>query len=236
MNPDIIIQGDCLDVMEKIFDHSIDMVLADLPFGTTMNKWDIDLDMFRLWPEYRRIIKKNGAIVLFAQPPYDKILAVSNLADFRYEWIWAKESGTGHLNAKKMPMKIHENILVFYQKLPTYNPQMTPGKPYKQLSGRGSSNYNPQIQVVTENKGERYPTDILYFPRDKQKFHPTQKPLALCEYLIKTYTNPGELILDNTMGSGTTCLAAKRIGRHFIGIEQDETYFKIAQERINDSE
>jgi site-specific DNA-methyltransferase (adenine-specific) len=232
MNPDLIINADCMDIMKSIKDYSIDMILCDLPFGTTMNKWDIDIDTHRLWPEYRRIIKPNGAIVLFAQPPFDKILAVSNLADFRYEWIWAKESGTGHLNAHKMPMKIHENILVFYQALPTYNPQMTPGKPYTQKSGRGSSNYNQQIQVVTENTGYRYPTDILTFARDKNKLHPTQKPVALCEYLIRTYTNEGEMVLDNCCGSGTTLLAAKNTNRHYIGIEKDENYYNIAKDRV----
>src|SRR5258706_1288846 len=132
-------------------------------------------------------------------------------------------------------MKIHENILVFYRKLPTYNPQMTPGKPYKQLSGRGSTNYNRQERVITENKGERYPTDILTFPRDKVKLHPTQKPLALCEYLIRTYTNPLELVLDNCCGSGTICLAARYTNRHYIGIEKDSTYYEIAKKRIEDS-
>ena len=220
--------------MSKMKDNSVDMILCDLPYGTTArNKWDCIIPYEKLWEQYKRIIKDNGVICLFAQLPFDKTLAASNLDMLRYEWIWEKQQGTGHLNAKKMPLKAHENILVFYKKLPTYNPQMREGKPYTCKSGRGSSNYNEQKSVVTVNNGERYPIDILKFKSDKG-LHSTQKPVALCEYLIKTYTNEGETVLDNCMGSGTTCVAAQNTNRKFIGIELDKEYFDIAKGRINE--
>ena len=158
---------------------------------------------------------------------------MSNPKMFRYEWIWEKEQGTGHLNAKKMPLKTHENILVFYKHLPTYNPQMREGfKSYTCLSGKGSSNYGKQTQVITENDGTRYPLDVIQFGRDKDGLHPTQKPVALLEYLVKTYTNEGDTVLDNCMGSGSTGVACKNTNREFIGIELDENYYKIACERL----
>lgn len=179
-------------------------------------------------------LQKNGAIILFAQTPFDKVLGASNLDMLRYEWIWQKDSGTGFLNAKKMPLKLHENILVFYKSLPTYNPQMRTGfKPYSQMNGKGSSNYGEQVRVLTENNGERYPVDVVQFTRDKHKLHPTQKPVALLEYIIRTYTNQGETVLDNCMGSGSTGVACVNTGRNFIGIELDHGYFQTAQERIN---
>ena len=227
-----LIRGDCLERMKEIPDGSVDMVLCDLPYGTTQNKWDSIIPLSELWEQYERIIKDNGAIALTAQTPFDKVLGVSNLRLLRYEWIWRKPSGTGHLNAKKMPMKNHENVLVFYKKLPTYNPQMTVGKPYTQKSGRASSNYNPQSSVVTVNTGNRYPLSVLDFATDKS-LHPTQKPIALMEYLIRTYTNEGDVVLDNCMGSGTTGVACVNTNRNFIGIELDEGYFKIAQDRIS---
>ena len=209
---------------------SVDMILCDLPYGTTRNKWDSIIPLDDLWGHYKRIIKKNGAIVLFAQTPFDKVLGASNLEMLKYEWVWQKENGTGFLNAKKMPMKIHENILVFYQELPTYNPQMRTGfKPYTQKSGRGSSNYGEQVSVVTENSGERYPIDVLEFPRDKGKLHPTQKPVALLEYLIRTYTDEGDTVMDNCMGSGSTGVACVNTRRNFIGIELDPNYFETAK-------
>lgn len=229
--------GDCLAFLPWIPSGSIDMILCDLPYGTTRNKWDSVLDLNKLWSEYKRVIKSNGAIVLFAQTPFDKVLGASNLDMLKYEWIWEKDNGTGFLNAKKMPLKIHENILVFYKSTPTYNPQMRLGfKPYTQKSGRGSHNYGSQIQVTTENTGDRYPIDILLFTRDKNKIHPTQKPVALLEYLIKTYTNPGETVLDNCMGSGSTGVACVNTGRNFIGIEKEQKYFNIAEKRIKDAE
>lgn len=225
-------QGDCLDLMKDIPDASVDMILCDLPYGTTRNKWDTVIPLEPLWEQYERITKEDGAIILTAQTPFDKVLGISNLNMLKYEWVWQKPQGTGHLNAKKMPMKNHENVLVFYKKLPAYNPQMRKGfKPYNQKSGRGSDNYGEQKQVVTVNNGERYPLTVIQFNQDKG-LHPTQKPIALMEYLIKTYTNEGETVLDNCMGSGTTGVACKKLNRKFIGIELDENYFNIARERI----
>ena len=228
-------KGDCLELMKDIPDKSIDMILCDLPYGTTRNKWDSVIPLDKLWKQYERIIKNNGAIVLFSQMPFTAELVHSNIKFFKYEWVWEKDNGTGFLNAKKMPLKIHENICIFYKNTPTYNPQMRKGfKPYSQKSGRGSSNYGKQVQVITNNDGERYPIDIIEFKRDKDKLHPTQKPVALLEYLIKTYTNEGETVLDNCMGSGSCGVAAVKTGRNFIGIELDEKYFEIAKNRIED--
>ena len=218
--------------MKSIPNKSIDAIICDLPYGTTSNKWDSIIPLDLLWNQYKRICK--GAIVLTAQTPFDKVLGTSNLKMLKYEWIWVKENGTGFLNAKKAPLKNHENVLVFYEKQPTYNPQMRIGfKPYTQKAGRASSNYRPQIgHIVTENNGDRYPLSVIEFKRDKDKIHPTQKPVALMEYLIKTYTNEGETVLDNCMGSGTTGVACKNLNRKFIGIEQDANYFEIAKKRI----
>lgn len=226
-------QGDCLQLMKEIPDGSIDMILCDLPYGTTRNKWDSIIPLDKLWKQYERIIKDNGCIALFAQTPFDKVLGASNLKLLKYEWIWKKDNGTGFLNAKKMPLKLHENILIFYKKPPIYNPQMRKGfKPYSQKSGKGSSNYGEQVRVITENNGDRYPVDIIEFKRDKQKMHPTQKPVALLEYLIKTYTNENDTVLDNCMGSCSTGIACKNTNRNFIGFELDRKYFEIAQERL----
>ena len=227
-------QGDCLELMKDIPDGSVDLILCDLPYGTTANKWDSCIPFDELWMQYNRIIKPNGAICLFAQAPFDKTLACSNMKMFRYEWIWKKSQGTGHLNAKKMPMKAHENILVFYKSLPTYNPQFREGTPYVARSGKGSSNYRRQTSVITENTGVRYPLSVVEFNSDRGA-HPTQKPVALLEYLIKTYSNPGELVLDNCMGSGSTGVACVNTGRNFIGIELDQGYFEIAQKRIDEA-
>lgn len=229
--------GDCLEIMKDIPDKSIDMILCDLPYGTTKNKWDSIIDLTELWNGYERIIKDNGAIVLFSQMPFTAELVHSNLKLFKYEWIWQKDNGTGFLNAKKMPLKIHENILVFYKKLPTYNPQMRTGfKPYKCKQGRHSTNYGAYEQGhITESNGERYPIDIIEFKKDNG-LHPTQKPVALLEYLIKTYTNEKETVLDNCMGSGSTGVACKKLNRNFIGIELDEKYFEIAKERIENED
>jgi len=226
--------GDCLDVMQDIPDGSVDMVMTDPPYGTTACKWDAVIPFEPMWAQLKRIVKPNGAIVLMAQTPFDKMLGASNIADLRYEWIWQKESGSGHLNAKKTPMKNHENALVFYTVPPTYNPQMRIGfKPYTQTQGKTKSqNYGSQTGAITISNGERYPLSVLEFARDKNKTHPTQKPVALMEYLIRTYTNPGETVLDFTMGSGTTGVAAANTGRRFIGIEMDPDYFATAQARI----
>lgn len=227
--------GDCLEVMKQIPDKSVDAIICDLPYGTTQNKWDSIIPLDMLWEQYKRICK--GAIVLTAQTPFDKVLGCSNLKMLKYEWIWKKESGTGFLNAKKAPLKDHENVLVFYNKPPTYNPQMRTGfKPYAFVRKNSRSvNYGNQVDTIANNNGDRYPLTVIEFQRDKDKFHPTQKPVALMEYLVKTYTNESDTVLDNCMGSGTTGVACKNLNRKFIGIEKDPTYFQIAKERIHGS-
>ena len=232
MKYDYIECGDCLELMRDIPDGSIDMILCDLPYGTTKNKWDSVIPFEPLWEQYNRIIKDNGAIVLFSQMPFTVDLVASNYKDFRYEWIWEKLSASGHLNANRMPMKKHENILVFYKKLPTYNPQFTEGKPYVATYSTHSSNYGKQKDnITTINDGKRYPVDIIKFNNDRC-LHPTQKPVALLEYLIKTYTNEGEIVLDNCMGSGSTCVACVNTNRHYIGFELDPQYYDIACKRL----
>lgn len=223
---------DCLIGMKLIPDKSIDMILCDLPYGTTRNKWDSIIPLDQMWEQYERIIKDNGAIVLTAQTPFDKVLGASNLKLLRYEWIWKKTQGTGHLNAKKMPLKNHENVLVFYKKLPTYNPQMVLGAPYTQRSGKGSSNYGQQTSTLTENSGFRYPLSVQLFPTDSEKIHPTQKPIELFEFFIKTYTNQGEVVFDGCSGSGTTAVAAIHEGRSYICMEKDKEYFERSVERV----
>lgn len=236
-----LINGDCLEEMKNIKDKSIDMILCDLPYGTTNCSWDSVIDLKLLWEQYERIIKDNGAILLFAQTPFDKILGASNLKLLRYEWIWEKTQATGHLNAKKMPMKSHENILVFYKKLPTYNPQKTAGhKPLNSYTKYIKTQNNTEIyrKMNKEIKGggetDRYPRDILKFKSDKQKckLHPTQKPVKLLKYLIETYTNENYLVLDNTAGSFSTGVACIKTNRNFIGIELDKNYFEIGKKRI----
>jgi len=231
-----LLHGDCLELMTNIPEHSIDMVCCDLPYGTTNCSWDSVIDLDLLWKHYHRIVKENGAILLFAQTPFDKVLGVSNLEMLRYEWIWEKTYSTGFFNAKKMPMKAHENILVFYKKLPTYNPQKTTGHENKKAR-RGAHNsevYGKAVKKVWYDSTERYPRSIQVIASDKQKhsYHPTQKPVQLIEYLIKTYTNKGAHVLDNTMGSGTTGVACANLGRKFTGIEIEEKFYLIAKNRI----
>ena len=230
-----LMQGDCLERMKDIADGSVDMVLTDPPYGTTQCKWDSVIPFEPMWCEVWRVLKPEGVAAMMAQTPFDKVLGSSQIGSLKYEWIWQKEAGTGHLNAKKAPMKNHENILVFYKKAPTYNPQMRVGfKPYSQSQGKTKSqNYGKQTGAVTVSDGRRYPLSVLNFARDKNKYHPTQKPVALMEYLIKTYTKEGETVLDFAMGSGTTGIACANTGRRFIGIELDEGYFNIAKDRIN---
>ncbi len=233
--------GDCLEVMKDIATGSVDMILCDLPYGTTKCKWDSIIDLDILWLQYERIIKDNGAIVLTAQTPFDKVLGCSNLKMLKYEWIWEKTQATGHLNAKKMPMKAHENILVFYKNPPTYNPQKTTGHKRKVSKAEHKTKciesevYNKGQKLTSYDSTERYPRSVQAFPSDKQrsKLHSTQKPLALMEYLIKTYTNEDDLVLDNAMGSGTTGVGCKKTRRKFIGIEKGREDFNIAKERIN---
>ena len=228
-----LIQGDCLEVMKDIPDGSVDMILCDLPYGTTACKWDSIIPFEPLWKQYKRIIKDNGAIVLFGSEPFSTELNHSNIKMFRYEWIWLKNNSTGFQLANKMPLKKHENISVLYKKLPTYNPQGL--LPYGKVNKRGKCGNGGHLanEVNTYiQKNTNYPTQVLEFAYDKLKVHPTQKPVALLEYLIKTYTNEGETVLDNCMGSGSTGVACKNTNRDFIGIELDENYFNIAKQRI----
>lgn len=227
--------GDCLELMKQIPNASVDMVLCDLPYGTTQNPWDSILPLQKLWAEYGRITKDTAPIVLTAAQPFTSTIVASNFPNFKYEWIWEKEAGTGFLNAKKQPLRSHESVLVFYKKQCSYFPQMTEGKPYTCKKGGETSNYNPSGTVITENKGVRYPKTVLRFSRDKDKVHPTQKPVALWEYLIKTYTNPGDLVLDNCAGSGTTAVACRQTGRRYLCIEKDRDYWLKACERVNQS-
>ena len=247
-----IFNNDCLIKMKDIEDKSIDLILCDLPYGTTQNKWDSILNLELLWEQYERIIKENGAIILFAQTPFDKVLGCSKLDLLRYEIIWQKTHPTGFLNAKKMPLKAHENILVFYKKLPTYNPQKTKGHERK-ISKRtsreksievrnekilqGRNNYGKiSNNIVDYDSTERFPISVQVFSKDTQhsKLHPTQKPVDLLEWLIKTYSNEGDLVLDNCMGSGSTGIACINTNRNFIGIEKDKYYFDIAYNRLKD--
>lgn len=240
--------GDCLDIMKLIDDESIDLICADLPYGTTRAAFDSVIDLKLLWEQYNRIIKPNGAILLFAQTPFDKVLGASNISMLKYEWIWEKTQATGFLNAKKMPMKAHENVLVYYKKAPTYNPQKTTGhKPInsytKKAAVQNKTELYGDVKVDVSGGGEtdRYPRSVLVYPSDKQimkntpYLHPMQKPLALCEYLIKTYTNEGDLVLDNVCGSGTTGVAAKNLKRDYILIEKEERFFNMASQRLKES-
>lgn len=234
--------GDCLERMKEIPDGSVDMILCDLPYGTTACKWDSVIPFDPLWTEYRRVTKKNAAIVLTASQPFTSVLGASNVKDLKYGWIWLKSRATGHLNAKKMPMKSFEDILVFYSKQPTYNPQGLVHSPRKVMNSKSDSLRGGDNKTSTVSGGikfEEYTQEFTNYPRQHLEFasegatvHPTQKPVALMEYLIKTYTNEDEVVLDNTMGSGTTGVACKNLGRKFIGIEMDENYFNIAKERI----
>lgn len=232
-----LLQGDCLKLMENIPDKSVDMVLCDLPFGTTMNKWDSVIDFDELWTAYKRIIKNNGAIVLFGQGLFTAELACSNKEMFRYRLVWEKTKAGGFLNARRMPLQAHEDISVFYKKLPTYNPQMETGKPYvKRAVTNGDGGCYGKFDRVGQtniNNGTRFPRSVLRFSNDNHNsIHKTQKPVQLLEYLIRTYTNEGETVLDNCMGSGSTGVACVNTNRDFIGIELDKNYFEIAKERI----
>ena len=229
---------DCMIGMKKIKDNSIDMILCDLPYGTTQNKWDSIIPLEQLWSEYNRIIKPNGAIVLTSQGVFTAQLILSQSKLFKYKWVWEKSKPTNFLNAKKQPLRKHEDVCVFYKKPPVYNPQMTQGEPYNkgvrknQLSG----SYGDFQPVEVSSAGERYPTDIIYVKTAESEgevIHPTQKPVALGRYLIKTYTNPGDIVLDNTFGSGSFLVAALLEGRNFIGIEKNEDVALFKKEKID---
>jgi len=233
-----IYNEDCLEGMKRIPDKSVDMILCDLPYGTTACKWDTIIPFEPLWEQYERIIKDNGAIVLTASQPFTTKLIASNLDLFRYEMIWGKTLASNFFMANKQPLKKHENICLFYKKQPVYNPQMEKGKPYtdkrsikKRTSGVMGGEVAPKTDIV--NKGERFPSSIQVFSNgNNHSVHPTQKPVDLFEYLIKTYTNKGETVLDNCIGSGTTAIACLNTNRNFIGFELDKGYFDIAAGRI----
>jgi site-specific DNA-methyltransferase (adenine-specific) len=232
-----IFNEDCLVKMKSIPDKSVDMILCDLPYGTTACKWDVIIPFYKLWEQYKRVIKDNGAIVLFGSEPFSSQLRTSNLKMFKYDWIWKKSTGGGFLLANKMPLKRHEICSVFYKKLPDYFPIKTKGKPYtcKRASGgeiHGKEQAKKLAGWTTKSNGERFPTSILEFKNDTG-FHPTQKPISLLEYLIKSYTQENELVLDNTMGSGSTGVACINTNRKFVGIEKDKKYFEIAKKRLN---
>ncbi len=237
METNKIYQGDCLELMKQIGDKSIDLILCDLPYGVTArNKWDKKIDTKKLFNEYLRIIKDKGIICLTATQPFATELISEALNIFRYDLIWEKSWGTGFLNSNRMPLRSHELILIFYKKLGTYNPQKEEGKPYKMTRRNDTPCYGEKYKIFieTDNKdGKRFPKSILRFNYDKNRgLHPTQKPVALFEYLIKTYTNEGDLVLDNCIGSGTTAVACVNTKRNFIGIELSEEYCKIAEARI----
>ena len=213
---------DGIEGLRSLPRHSVDMLLTDPPYGTTRNFWDVPLPLPELWEAVKWAVKPEGAVLFFAQCPYDKVLGASNLSMLRYEWIWYKERGTGFLNANRAPLKKSENILVFYQKAPLYNPQFTYGKPYSRVHARSgtSPNYGKfERQSSESSDGRRYPGNVLFVPTVTGGIHPTQKPVELCEYFIKTYTRPGELVADICAGSGTTAVAALHAGRRFVCFE-----------------
>jgi site-specific DNA-methyltransferase (adenine-specific) len=230
--------GDCLEVMKTIGDKSIDAIITDPPYGTTACKWDSVIPFDLMWEQLNRIIKPNGAIVLFGSEPFSSLLRMSNIKNFKYDWIWNKPKATNFLNAKKQPLRCIENISVFYKKQCTYNPQglidgvFKNGRKSRESDSTKANVYGQQKNHTNSNKGN-YPTQVLNFKTVHKPIHDTQKPIELMEYLIKTYTNEGETVLDFTMGSGTTGVACKNTKRNLIGIEQDENYFNIAKERIN---
>jgi len=229
--------GDCLERMKEIPDGSVDMILADPPYGTTACKWDSVIPLDAMWQQLKRVIKPNGAIVLFGSEPFSSALRMSNIKQYKYDWVWDKKIPSGMCNAKIMPMKQSENISVFINGKNFYYPQMVQrDNPIKSggMTGSLSAGAKGLKKIETKVYTEKYPTTHLVFDKiRKGSLHPTQKPVALMEYLIKTYTNENETVLDFCMGSGSTGVAAKNLNRNFIGIEKDETYFKIAQDRIN---
>lgn len=245
-----VIEGDCIEVMCHLPNDCIDMVLCDLPYGTTQNKWDSIVPLNELWTEYKRIVKPNGAIVLTSQGLFTAALIMSQPKLFKYKWVWEKSKPTNFLNAKKQPLRKHEDVCVFYNKQPVYNPQMTEGEPYdkgvrkNQLSG----SYGDFQPVHVHSDGKRYPTDVVYFKTAESEgevFHATQKPVELGRYFVRTYSNPGDIILDNTSGSGSFVIAALMEGRNFVGIEKNADtelfkgekidYIKKTRERLQEA-
>lgn len=245
-----VLEGDCLEIMKQLPDKSIDMVLCDLPYGTTQNKWDSVIPLGELWQQYRRIVKDDGAIVLTSQGMFTAELMVSNPKMFRYKWIWEKSKSTNFLNAKKQPLRKHEDVCVFYRRQPVYHPQMIDGEPYDKgiRKNQMSGSYGDFQPVHVHSDGKRYPTDIIYFKTAESEgkvFHPTQKPVELGRYFVRTYTNPGDIVLDNTSGSGSFLVAALLEGRNFIGIEKNENvalfkkgdinYITVTKQRLRDA-
>lgn len=238
----VLINADCLEAMQSIPDKSIDMILCDPPYGTTHAQWDVVIPSAQMWAQYKRIIKDRGAIVLFSQLPFACDLIAGARRLYRYEIIWHKTMPVGFLNAHKMPLRVHENILIFYKHLPIYHPQKWKSTPYKKSKGTHVTGlYDIHGPRDTESAdGSRYPIDVLKFSNDKQAGggnhdHPTGKPVKLLEWLIKTYTNPGSLVLDNAMGCGSCGIACANTGRRFIGIEKDPGFYYMAKEKINDA-
>jgi len=245
MNPTtLLLHGDCLELLPCITDASVALVLTDPPYGTTACKWDSVIPFEPMWKQVWRVLKPNGAAVFTASQPFTSALVMSNAAAFRYCWVWEKNRPTGFLDAKKKPMRAHEDVVVFYHEQPVYNPQKTKGEPNhctgvksgKKAVGKSDIFAGEFGRVPADKSGDKYPRSVQRFaglnPTGDNRTHPTQKPVALMEYLIRTYTNEGETVLDFTMGSGTTGVACMNTGRNFIGIERDEKYFQIARERI----
>ena len=236
---DEILHGDCLEMLKQIPDDSIDMVLCDLPYGTTQCKWDSIIPFEPLRAEYNRVCKKNAPMVFTASQPFTSQLINSNIKNFKYTWVWEKSKATGYLNAKRMPMRAHEDVCVFYRKPPVYNPRMRQGDPYnKGKAHRPTEVYGSQTATLVKNDtGLRYPRTVVYFKTAESEgkvHHPTQKPVELFKYLIETYSNEGDIILDSCIGAGTTALAAIQSGRHYVGIELEEKYVSITNQRIKD--
>jgi DNA modification methylase len=231
-----LLKGDCLELMKQIPDGSIDAIITDPPYGTTACKWDSVIPFDLMWKQLNRIIKPNGAIVLFGSEPFSSALRMSNINNYKYDWVWVKEQGTGFLNAKKQPLRNNEQISIFYKKQPTYNPQMVGNEKRvvkRKNIAQTTDNYGFSMQPTESVYYGRLPNNTIELKRDKEKLHPTQKPVELMKYLIKTYTNEDETVLDFTMGSGSTGVACRNSNRSFIGIEMDEKYFEIAKKRIN---
>lgn len=230
-------QGDCLEEMNHIADHSVDMIFTDIPYGTTKNAWDVQIPLEALWAQYKRVLKSGGVVLLFAQMPFGADLINSNRKWFRYEWIWHKSMAMGFLNANRMPLRAHENILVFYETLPKYHPQKTQGKPYHTKSAADRCKSYGHFKAVDKWHEGRYPIDVIKLSKSTtKKIHPTEKPVDLLGYMIRTYTDEGETVLDSCMGSGSCGVACQRLGRDFIGIEKDAGYFEAAKKRIEEAE
>lgn len=240
----MIFNKNCFDVLPKIPDQSVQLILSDLPYNETGNKWDkTELDLESLFGQYLRILKEDGTIALHATMRFANKLINAAPEFYKYEWVWEKDNGTNFISSKYQPMRVHEFVIIFTKSRVThgktlgvkYNPQLTEGKPYKQISGKSSENWKgkPLKNVVTDNQGTRHPRTVKFFKRDTPKVHPTQKPVALSELMVLSYTDPGDIVLDSCMGSGTSGVAAKLNNRKFIGMELNNDYFNIAKERLN---